>query len=377
MTTASKRLLAALALEASALVASGRAADEVASPSPDRPYSGQLSNLINYHVEFDYVFTAPYKTKLAKVWLPIPQTNARQAITNYKVDPTAASMDEEPTFGNRLAYLEFANPLGGQIIHVSYDAAVSEVRWNLDPAKVVTVAHLPTSFTPFLTSGGKIEVDDEVRRIAAEVAGTESNPALVAQKLMVWVIDHMEYGHDLCSLQASTKHALENHKGHCSDYHGLTIALLRARGIPARLCYGINPIDAKKPSPSHCKAEIYLEPYGWVNFDVSEADKVITKAEKDPALSVEAKAQVREETLARLFSGFMDNTWIRNTIGTGYDFAPKTTEGTPSLVRTAYIEADGQALPDPDPGNPNKREFAWMLIPRYKTDRTPVYPWSY
>jgi transglutaminase-like putative cysteine protease len=358
------------------VAAGGARANDALSRVPDRPYTGKLSNPIRYHVEFEYVFTAPYKTKLARVWLPVPQSNVRQTISNTTIDPAPISLDAEPVYGNRFAYLEFANPLGGQIVHVSFDADVSEMRWDVDPAKWVEGPPHP-ELAGYLESSGKIEVDDEIRRLAAEIAGSEKNPVIVAQKVMIWVIDHMEYGHDLCSLEASTRHALENRKGHCSDYHALTISLLRARGIPARLCYGINPIDAKKPSPSHCKTEVFLEPWGWVNFDVSEADKVITQAEKDPSLSPAEKAARRDETLRRLFSGFMDDTWIRMTLNTGYEFAPKTTASAPPLIRTAYIEADGQALPDPDPGNPNKREFAWMLVPRYTTDRPPVYPWNY
>ena len=42
----------------------------------------------------------------------------------------------------------------------------------------------------------------------------------------------------------------------------------RALGYPTRMTYGINPFP--KNSPSHCKMEAFLPPYGWVAFDVSD-----------------------------------------------------------------------------------------------------------
>jgi hypothetical protein len=63
------------------------------------------------------------------------------------------------------------------------------------------------------------------------------------------------------------------------------------------------------------------------------------------------------------------------TRGTDYELAPPASQRVP-LVRTAYAEADGKALADPDPANPAVREFAWMTVHRYRADRTVSYPFS-
>ena len=46
------------------------------------------------------------------------------------------------------------------------------------------------------------------------------------------------------------------------------------------------------------------------------------------------------------------------------------------VVRTLYAEADGIALPEPDPANPNQRAFAWMTAHRYTPDRPVTYPFK-
>src|SRR5438552_13914494 len=109
---------------------------------------------------------------------------------------------------------------------------------------------------------------------------------------MRWVNHTLTYDHVLASLQASSKHALEHKRGHCSDYHGLCAAMGRALGYPTRVTYGINPFP--KNSPSHCKLEAFLPPYGWVSFDVAETQKLLGEIKKAKDLE-----PVRREQLTR------------------------------------------------------------------------------
>jgi len=61
------------------------------------------------------------------------------------------------------------------------------------------------------------------------------------------------------------------------------------------------------------------------------------------------------------------------TRGTDYDLAPPAAKRV-AVVRTIYAEADGVALPEPDPANPQKREFSWMTVHQYKADRKVTNP---
>ena len=99
-----------------------------------------------------------------------------------------------------------------------------------------------------------------------------TNPLTDMSAVMDWVIRDFKYDHNDASLQASAVHALEKHHGHCSDYHGFCASMGRVLGYPTRVTYGINPFP--KNSPSHCKLEVFLPPYGWVSFDVSETQNL-------------------------------------------------------------------------------------------------------
>jgi hypothetical protein len=137
--------------------------------------------------------------------------------------------------------------------------------------------------------------------------------------------------------------------------------------------YGVNPYP--KNSPSHCKLEAFLPPYGWVPFDVSETQLLIQRIQADKSLSAERKAGLAAKARERLRRGFRDNTWFLQTRGTDYDLEPPAGQRA-AVVRTIYAEADGVALPEPDPANPKQREFAWMTVHHYTADRAVVNPFQ-
>ncbi len=64
-------------------------------------------------------------------------------------------------------------------------------------------------------------------------------------------------------------------------------------------------------------------------------------------------------------SGFRDNTWFLQTKGTDYDLVPKASKRVP-VVRTAWIEADGVPLPEPDPADKSATAFSWMTVHDYR-----------
>jgi hypothetical protein len=360
------------------LVASARCAVKDAPVlDADLPYQAEKSNPVSYQADISVVVTAPYHTKLLKVWLPLPQTDAGQEaeekqLSTFPMD-VKPRIGKEPTFGNKFAYFEFPHPEGAQIIRHKFQIKVWELRWHLDPAKVAPVKQWPESFARYLRTEQTVVVDDRFRKVAHSVVPQPHGPARDMAAVMDWVDGYMKYDHALASLKASAVHALEDKAGHCSDYHGLCAAVGRALGYPTRITYGINTYP--KNSPSHCKLEVYLPPYGWVSFDVSETQQLKNLIRKDPRLGAEAKERLLEAASRRFQHGFRDNTWYVQTRGTDYDLAPPASRRVP-VVRTIYAEADGVALPDPDPANVQKREFAWMTIHQYTPDKPVTYPFK-
>lgn len=365
------------------LAAAGAAgADEplqpaAARPTPDLPYQAKRVDPVTYEIDFSVVVTAPYHTELLKVWLPLPQSDAAQDISTRRLSTFPQQIEpelhREPVFGNEFAYFEFHDPKGAQIIRHRFRAKVWELHWDLDPAQVAPVAEWPAAFEPYLRPQPSLADDEQFRALLAQLVPRSRGPAHDLADVLAWVDQNLTYDHQRASLAADAQFAFTARRGHCSDYHGLCATMGRALGQPTRVTYGLNLFP--KNSPSHCKLEAFLPPYGWVSFDVSETQKLVARIAQDTSLSTEQRQQLAARARARLLRGFRDNTWLLLTRGTNYELAPPARDKV-AVVRTIYAEADGKPLPDPDPANPAQRKFSWMTAHRYQPDRPVTYPFK-
>ncbi len=359
------------------LTASIVAQETLPKLDPNLPYQAAKSQPVTYQVDLSAVVTPPYKAKLLKIWMPIPPSDAAQEVSGSKFSTfpmeVQPKIGKESLFGNQFAYFEFDHPQGAQMVRHQFTIKTWELNWNVDPTKVVKVARWPESFQKYLRGEPLIPVDERFASLARTIVPESAGPAQDFAGIMRWIHKTMKYSHEDCSLQASAIHALEKKTGHCSDYHGLCNALGRSLGYPTLMTYGINPLP--KNSPSHCKMEAYLPPYGWVSFDVSEAQQMITKLKKDDKLTDEQKETFAAAALKRMDQGFRDNTWFLQTRGSDYDLVPPASRKV-AIVRTIYAEADGVAYPEPDPANPKQTAFSWMTMHRYVPDRAVTNPFQ-
>jgi hypothetical protein len=365
------------------LIISGKVAaqstiTELKHLDPLLPYQAERKNAVTYEVDFSVVVTPPYKTKKLQVWLPIPPSDASQELSRselstfpLQVKPQIAA---EKTYGNQFAYFEFDSPQGAQIIKHRFQIKVWELHWYVESAKVLPVKTWPASFDRYRQSDSQaVVVDERFRRLLDEIVPTKQQPFQDFGGVMQWVQTHFEYDHHDASLRASAEHAFTKRRGHCSDYHSFCASLGRALGVPTRVTYGINTFP--KNSPSHCKLEAFLPPYGWVSFDVSETQRLIAEIHNAKELSTAQQTTLTQIAQTRLMRGFRDNTWFLQTRGTDYELAPPASKRVP-VVRTAYIEADGVPLPEPDPADKAARQFSWMTVHEYRADRNVTYPFS-
>ncbi len=351
--------------------------DDEKTLDPNLPYQGIRSDPVTYQVDLSVVVTPPYQCKVLKIWMPIPPADAVQKVTGSKLSSfpikVEAKIGREKTYGNRFAYFEFHNPQGAQIVRQQFTVKTWEVKWNLDPGKVTPVEKWPAAFEPYLRSERLVPVDDQFKKVALSIVPDKTNPGRDLVKVFDWVSNTIVYSHKIASLQGSAVHALEKKIGHCSDYHGLCTALGRSLGYPTRIAYGINPYP--RNSPSHCKLEVFVPPYGWVTFDVAETQQMIGRIRKDAKLDDARKKALIAAAQKRLATGFRDNTWFMQTRGSGYDLEPPAKQKV-AVVRTIYAEADGVAYPEPDPFSPEPSALSWMTVHHYVADRPVTNPFQ-
>ncbi|MBX3443300.1 MAG: transglutaminase domain-containing protein [Planctomyces sp.] len=364
-------VLAGIVLAAVCAAATGGRCDEPAVPDPGQLARVDAREPVTYDVELVYAVTAPAGTRELRVWIPVPQTGDGQEIRSAEFetfpDDQAPAIESEPEFGNRFASFVFKRPLGAQVIRTRIRATVQELRWNVDPEEVRLPETWPASFDVYRRhEPGAVATDERFQATLMRIVPDRGGSVTDFTRVLRWVDESLEYDHHDASLRASAEHALERRRGHCSDYHSLCAAFGRLLGQPTRVAYGLNLFP--KGSPSHCKLEAFLPPYGWVSFDVSETQRLSRRIEQDESMSAAEREALRRACFARLDSGFRENSWLAQTRGTNYELAPRASRKV-NVVRTLYAEADGEPLPEPDPADPDERMFAWMTAHRFTADR--------
>ncbi len=73
--------------------------------------------------------------------------------------------------------------------------------------------------------------------------------------------------------------------GKCADLNALYVGLARAAGLPARDVYGVRVANSAEfkslgraddiTGAQHCRAEVYLNGYGWLPVDPADVRKVV------------------------------------------------------------------------------------------------------
>jgi len=138
----------------------------------------------------------------------------------------------------------------------------------------------------------------------------------------------------------------KNFGGKCADLNGLFVGLVRAAGVPARDVYGIRvapsafgyrSLGAGSPNISkaqHCRAEVFLQDYGWVAMDPADVSKA-AREETNEALKVEHPliAPVR----AQLFGGWEGN-WLAYNLA--HDVALPKAQQASKLGFLMYPQAE-------------------------------------
>jgi transglutaminase-like putative cysteine protease len=106
--------------------------------------------------------------------------------------------------------------------------------------------------------------------------------------------------------------------GKCADINALFVGLVKASGVPARDVYGIRVGPSELSCKSlgaasdnitksqHCRAEVYLDGFGWVPMDPADVRKVILE---EPPGSLTLNDIKVVETRKRLF-GSWEGNWI-------------------------------------------------------------------
>lgn len=128
----------------------------------------------------------------------------------------------------------------------------------------------PPDVARYLEPSQCIESDNPVfLELAETIAPTETETIMYTWAVAQWVKKHIKYDSKLAQAigrgevdSQSALTTLQRGRGTCSEYANLFIAIMRAKGIPARFVHGKNYIGMH-----HAWAEVYVPSFGWMPVD--------------------------------------------------------------------------------------------------------------
>ncbi|MBM3875439.1 MAG: transglutaminase domain-containing protein [Verrucomicrobia bacterium] len=301
----------------------------------------------------------PDGAKKVRAWFTMPQDDPLQQITDFKVEapfPTRITTDSE---GNKAVYLEVAAPLNKEFTIVeTFSVTRREQISGVDAKKAKAISAADRSkFAASLAPNANVIIDDRIRKLAAEIVGTEKNPVLAARKLYDWTLDNIEYwvkdpATKKASPVGSTDYCLTTKTGNCTDFHSLWASLARASGIPTRIIYGSffkAELDGQDADQSyHCWPEFFAPGVGWVPHDVAVADLytggyAVNDANAKLVRLTTGDGKVNaDKSKIDYYFGNLDERRVTWSRGRDLTLSPKQDAGPVNALAKAYVEVDGK-----------------------------------
>lgn len=293
-----------LTLAAAALASASFAFAAPVPAAPARAYD------LSWTIAVDAV---PPGTKVARVWVAVPQALPEQHVSNLVVTtPYRHAIVTDPTFHNRVMEITVPSPPASFSIDLK-----ARVRRTPVGARHENLSASRRKL--YLRREALVSLSPRVHALADSVGG--SNRARYDYVMASMDYDKVTPGWG----NGDTERACDVHKGNCTDYHSLFMSLSRAEGVPVYFEMGY-PTKAEGEKDAvggyHCWAWFYDDhAKAWTPVDISEADKHPEKRD--------------------FFYGHLDADRI--TFSRGRDVKLPGMAGAPLnyLPAGAYVELDG------------------------------------
>ncbi len=204
----------------------------------------------------------------------VPQSNSRQTRLEAKLatTPHAAQYTYWDYFGTQV--VAFNIDQGHLDLQITSSSLVETkppetrptARWS-----EVEAAH--DSFSEYLAPTDQTAPDAELTSVAGELRA--DSPLATVDAAVAWVHDKLEYVPGVTGVQTSASDAAHAGRGVCQDFAHLSLALLRAAGVPARYVSGyLHPrTDAEIAEHVSGESHAWIEAWsgGWWPFDPTNA----------------------------------------------------------------------------------------------------------
>lgn len=232
--------------------------------------SQNLLEVLSGHDEFDFLYTVtlPEITEPARMWLPLPTSDAFQTVEISSMEiPGKRQILRDQKNGNQILLVNLDHEDSKKNVEIVFHVQRIEKDAYDEP--------LPNP-EKYLNPDRLVPLNEDFKSIAGKVVDGKVGDLVRARALYDHVIDSMRYIRNGKGWgEGDAVYACNIKTGNCTDFHSYFIALSRSIGIPARFAIGAAIPSSRNEGGIHgyhCWAEFYAEGKWWP-VDISEADK--------------------------------------------------------------------------------------------------------
>ena len=356
--------IGAAGLTTSVIPGAGRAAF---APEPDAWRRFELVTRIHL----------PPSAEPAQVWVPVPAVSEagwmKAGDSTWTGTATAAELASDPEGKARFVHATWGAEAQERTLTVTSTAMARDRNADLSHAPDAAPSLSEAERQLYTASTDLIPTDGIVKDTADGIVGWWPRSDLAkAQRIYDWIVENTARDPETrgCGLgDIASMLAMGDLTGKCADLNALYVGLARAAGLPARDVYGLRVAPSAFGYKSlgagshdvtkaqHCRAEVWLEDFGWVAVDPADVRKVmLEEPPKDLPLDHPKVAAARDV----LFGGWEGN-WV------GYNFAhdvvlPGAANGKVPFLMYPQAEIGGRQLDSLDPSS-----FSYTITARELT----------
>lgn len=206
----------------------------------------------------------------------------------FLFDPhPSRQLEKKDLRGNRIINAFWENVPQRVKAVISFEA-LNNVRLDvLNTSAPFPAEKFPDKVQIYLESTEQVPADNQsIRARALELTAACRTQFDAVQKILVWIINHMDYV--LVPDSYSAVYSFNTGKGNCQNFSHLAAAMMRSAGIPVRIVNGIalkKPYDLKigtsiltmkMAQGRHSWIEVFFPDLSWVPFDPQNTEMFVS-----------------------------------------------------------------------------------------------------
>lgn len=231
-------------------------------------------------------------TGVTRVWVPIPLLTDtdyfKRGRDSWTGNASTARVAKDAKYDVGLVYAEWRAGEQAPVIEITSRFATRDRAVDLDRPPARPAREDRAVLARYLEPTALLPTDGIVLETAQGITQGLASDAERARALYEWIVENTFRDPKVrgCGL-GDIRTMLETRYfgGKCADLNALFVGLARAVKIPARDVYGVRCADSAEfkslgksgdiSKAQHCRAEFYLDGYGWVPVDPGDVRKVI------------------------------------------------------------------------------------------------------